>query len=265
MGMVVSACRVCNSESRALFSKLILRKFMVQFFECSSCGHIQTETPYWLQEAYENLSFQNDVGMADRSVGGAYTTVAMAYKTGVLPTDSHVDWGAGTGLLVRLCRDHGMDSRYYDLYASNVFAKGFEANLQDRSQNIVLVTAFEVAEHFPQPIENFAEILALSPRTLLFSTLLYQGQGEGWWYFLSDGQHVALYTRRSLQCLADRFGYNLYSNGCDLHAFTRDRLSDRFLNSIRKKRDVLSLKYRKKFGSRISSDFERMLKTTGGS
>ena len=38
-----------------------------------------------------------------------------------------IDYGAGTGLLVRAMRDSGCDFRTFDRYAKNVFARGFEA------------------------------------------------------------------------------------------------------------------------------------------
>jgi hypothetical protein len=250
------ACRVCAGETQFFFSKQILGKYQVSYFMCRNCGHVQTEQPYWLAEAYREPAWKIDVGMADRCVWTAQTTTALARKLAIGPEEPCLDWGAGTGLFVRLCRDHGLNCFYSDRYAQNIFACGFEA--EPPSQKWTLVTAFEVAEHLPNPMEDFGELLKLGPKYLLFSTLLFERQGADWWYFTNNGQHVAFYTRRSLEVIAQKFGYQLASNDCDLHLFSRERVKNNVLDWARKHREAQAAKYRKKFGSRILADFEKM-------
>jgi hypothetical protein len=249
-------CRVCGNEAQFFFSKLILGKHQVSYFKCGNCGHVQTEQPYWLADAYREPAWKIDVGMADRCVWTAQTTVALGRKLEIDANEACLDWGAGTGLFVRLCRDHGMNYFYSDRYAQNIFASGFEA--EPSANNWTLISAFEVAEHLPNPMEDFGEVLKLQPKYVLFSTLLYDGQGADWWYFTNTGQHVAFYTRRSLEVIGEKFGYQLASNDCDLHLFSRERMKDSVLDWARKHREKESAKYRKKFGSRILPDFEKM-------
>lgn len=196
--------------------------------------------------------------MADRCIWTAQTTVALAHRLGIGPEERCVDWGGGTGLFVRICRDYGMNFFYQDPYAENLFARGFEVSPDSVSPGVTLLTAFEVAEHLPDPSANFGEWFYWEPKYLLFSTLLYQGQAEDWWYFLDDGQHVAFYTRRSLEVIAQQHGYQLLSNNCDLHMFSKRPLRDGILDACRKSRERLAARYRKRHGSRIVSDFERM-------
>jgi len=87
-----------------------------------------------------------------------------------------------------------MNFFYSDPYAVNVFASGFEWDPKNPPANWAWVTAFEVAEHLPDPLQNFGELFKLSPKHILFSTLLYSGQAADWWYFTNNGQHVAFYT-----------------------------------------------------------------------
>ena len=169
-----------------------------------------------------------------------------------------MDWGAGTGLFVRLCRDYGMNFFYSDPYAVNVFAAGFEWDQKKPTPRWACITAFEVAEHLPDPLLNFGDLFKLSPRHILFSTLLYSGQAEDWWYFTNNGQHVAFYTRRSLEFIARHYGYHLVSNDCDLHLFSRERVRDSLLDACRKSREKQSTLYRKQHGSRILSDYEQI-------
>jgi hypothetical protein len=256
MNNLVATCRICGKEASPFFSKLILGKYQVDYFKCGSCGHVQTEQPYWLAEAYREPAWKIDVGMADRCVWTAQTAVAIAGKLKIKPEEPCLDWGAGTGLHVRLCRDHGLNFFYSDRYAHNIFAGGFEA--EPAASPWSLISAFEVAEHLPNPIDDFGEILNLQPKYLLFSTLLYNGQGSDWWYFTNNGQHVAFYTRKSLEVIALKYGYLVASNNCDLHMFTRERARDGLLDWARKHRVRESVRYRRKFGSRIMTDFQKL-------
>jgi hypothetical protein len=256
MNAADSKCRVCGMPARPFFHKRLMGKHDVQFERCAACGQIQTEPPYWLEEAYANLSFRRDVGMVDRCLWTAKTTVAFAHALGIGPQEPCLDWGAGTGMFVRLCRDSGMNFFYSDRYAKNIFADGFEAPPGTAPGHYRLVTAFEVVEHFPDPRLNFDEILRLRPEYFLFSTQLYRDQGPDWWYFSEDGQHVAIYTRESLSTLARAHGYHLASDGCDLHLFSLTPLSDRLLDKARRKRDRWSESYKKRHGSRLLPDFE---------
>ena len=198
--------------------------------------------------------------MADRCIWTAQTTVTLARRLDIGPEEPCLDWGSGTGLFVRLCRDYGMNFFYSDPYAVNVFAAGFERDPGNSPPNWACLTAFEVAEHLPDPLVNFGELCQQSPRHILFSTLLYSGQAADWWYFTDNGQHVAFYTRRSLEIIARHYGYELASNDCDLHLFSRDRIRDGILDWCRKSREKQSARYRKQHGSRIQSDFERLLR-----
>ena len=249
-------CRVCKNEAELIFTKQILGKHEAAYFKCAACGHVQTEEPYWLEEAYRNRDYRLDVGMADRCVWSAQTMVALARRVGIGPEEPCLDWGAGTGLFVRLCRDYGMNFFYFDPYPQNVFARGFEADTAGGPEWIC-ISAFEVAEHLADPLKDFGKLFRLSPRYILFSTLLYGGQSGDWWYFTDNGQHIAFYTRRSLELIGEQYGYRLASNGRDLHLFSKERVRDRILDTSRKRRQKEAGRYRRKYGSRIESDFEQ--------
>lgn len=251
-------CRVCQTSAPLFFTRTILGERVIRYYKCPSCGHVQTEVPGWLEETYREATFQLDVGMADRCIWTAQTTAALALRLGIKSDAPCLDWGGGTGLFVRLCRDYGMNFFHFDPYAQNVFARGFELNPAGPPLPWSCVTAFEVAEHFPDPVKNFAELFQFNAQYILFSTLLYQEQKPDWWYFGEDGQHVAFYTRRSLELIGRHHGFHLASNGCDLHLFSREPVPDRVLDACRKSRERLAGKYRKKHGSRMMSDFEEI-------
>jgi hypothetical protein len=253
---MAAPCRVCGQTAVRIFNKLLLGKYNAAYFKCSACGHVQTEQPYWLKEAYGEMNSMLDVGMAGRCLWTAELAVALALRLGVQPDESCLDWGAGTGLFVRLCRDYGLNFFYSDPYATNIFARGFEWQEGAAQPAWAMLTAFEVAEHLADPLSDFGKLFERSPRCILFSTLLYEGQNADWWYFVDNGQHVAFYTRASLEHIARHYGYHLVSNNRDLHIFSQKRLPDRLVKSCCKAKERLARRYCKKYGSRTLSDFD---------
>lgn len=87
-----------------------------------------------------------------------------------------------------------------------------------------MLTAFEVFEHLEDPIEEFEKMLYFS-ENILFSTELVPGNNPTpatCWYFAPEtGQHISLYTLKSLQILAEKYSLHFYSNGATLHMFTK--------------------------------------------
>lgn len=194
--------------------------------------------------------------MAGRCLWTAHTTVAFAYRTQIGPFEPCLDWGTGTGLFVRISRDAGLNCYGYEPLAEPVFARQFICQEENLSKPWRLITAFEVAEHFADPVLEFGRIFQLRPSVILFSTLLYQGQNSDWWYLVANGQHVALYTQASLQLLGRLHGYNFISDGHELHLFSVKNYSRSLLQEVRKNRDNWTAKFRKNHGSHLEQDTE---------
>lgn len=125
-----------------------------------------------------------------------------------------LDYGGGTGLLVRLLRDVGFEAFWSDEYCQNIFARGFEYNTKIKPS---LITSFEVFEHLPNPKEQIHTMLSICPN-LLFSTELlpseippYCGKNLWWYYGFSHGQHISFYTKKSLEIIAKSHNLHFYS------------------------------------------------------
>ncbi len=260
-GDAVIPCRVCQGGAPRLFIKRLRKKYDVSYHRCEKCGLVQTEIPHWLEETYAALDFRGDTGMVERSLCTARYTVALADALDIGPEEPCLDWGAGTGLFVRLCRDNGLNFFYSDRYSKNVFALGFEAPAPGGTFAPKLATAFEVAEHFPEPVRDFEEPFAYKPEYFLFSTTLHRGETADWWYFLEDGQHVAIYTEKSLAIIGERLGYHLISNGENLHLFSREKLPPNLLQKVKRHAKSGARRYRKRYGSKTEADAKAMRST----
>ncbi len=214
-------CKICQSNTSNFARAIVLHQYEVDYFQCSHCGFVQTEAPYWLDAAYSKAIAHSDVGLVFRN--NLFSAISSNL---IFNCFNHhamfLDYGGGYGLFVRLMRDLGYDFYWHDKYCQNLFSQGFEADL-DHHSHYELVTAFEVFEHFVNPIEDIRTILQFS-KNLLFSTTLLPPDNpkpEEWSYYsLHEGQHIGIYTPQALQILATRFGLNLYSNGSTLHLLT---------------------------------------------
>ena len=65
-------------------------------------------------------------------------------------------------------RDRGFNFFWQDLYAKNIHARTFE---HEEGTRYDLVTAFELMEHLPDPLEGMAPIFALSDNVLTMTLL----------------------------------------------------------------------------------------------
>ena len=212
-------CRVCASVSAPVFTARVHNEHDVIYFRCDTCGFICTEEPYWLNAAYAHPITLEDTGILVRNQHFAKVVSCLLFFC-FDRNARFLDYAGGYGLFTRMMRDVGFDYYWHDKHTPNLVARGFEA---PAGVPFELVTAFEVAEHFVDPLAGFQEILALS-RNLVFSTLLLPepvpDPGTWWYYGLEHGQHVSLYSRESLARIAQKHDLAFHTNGIDLHLMT---------------------------------------------
>ena len=48
-----------------------IKKYEVSYFHCPNCGFVQTEKPYWLDEAYSDIIDAEDIGILARNNANA--------------------------------------------------------------------------------------------------------------------------------------------------------------------------------------------------
>ena len=219
-------CKICRNDCRHQFSRTILDKYLCAYFYCDACGFLQTEEPYWLDEAYKNAIANSDTGLVQRNLLLSKLLSTLLF----FQFDTHgkyLDIAGGYGMLTRLMRDIGYDYYWTDIYCKNILARGFEA--ATTNSPFTAVTAFEVVEHTPSPLEFIEASLRQSEtRTIIFSTELFEGTPplpESWWYYsFKTGQHVSFYQRSTLQIIGKILGLNCYSNG-SIHMLTDKKVN----------------------------------------
>lgn len=210
---------------KPVFSEKVLEKHLVNYFYCEESGLLKTETPYWLDEAYQEAIADTDTGIVMRNNStSVFLERILHHLFG--REGKFLDVSGGYGLLTRLLRDKGFDCYTTDKYCKNIFAKAFEPG--ERFQANALF-AFEVLEHLENPRQFLEEIFSqYSCKTLIFSTLTFSDQipPRDWHYYsFETGQHITFYQPRTLALLAETVGNNYYSMGPDIHMMTDIPLS----------------------------------------
>jgi 2-polyprenyl-3-methyl-5-hydroxy-6-metoxy-1,4-benzoquinol methylase len=231
----------------------VLNKYKVRYYKCSNCNLIQTENPHWLKEAYSSAIIDSDTGILSRNF--ALSRITSIFVLFFANKNSKVlDFAGGYGILTRMLRDVGVDGYWEDKYAENIFAKGFNSNSKTKYD---MVTAFEVFEHLVRPVKEIGDtIKRYNPKTLLFSTTLHYGNPpKDWWYFVPDGgQHVTLYTKKSLKIMANRFGMKLSTDGRNIHIFSKRQIPGLFMKFICIFWPIISIIFPLFYRSRTFSD-----------
>jgi len=221
-------CRLCGSAVSAVFSRRLLRRHDVRYWHCDQCGLLQTDAPWWLEEAYHSPIAERDTGIVARNLEladiAACLLAALGHKHAAC-----LDAAGGYGLFTRLMRDRGFDYYWWDPHTQNLLARGFEGD--PKANRYAVISAFEVLEHLTEPLAWLRGLCALTGcKTIIASTELYRGRlpPDDWWYFADDtGQHIAFYQRRTLEYIAGQLGLRLYSKR-NIHVWT-----DRPLNRTR--------------------------------
>jgi Methyltransferase domain len=211
------ACRLCEGEAAHVFDGLVLGKYNVGYFQCGVCRCLQTESPYWLEESYSagNLA-DTDTGSVMRNLNCQAVIYAAIRLLGFAANASIVDFGGGAGLLTRLLRDQGFEARWFDSFACNTMAQGFE----DDGGRPDIVCSFEVAEHLVEPARELAVLFKRGARLVVIGTETFREQGPRWWYLSPhSGQHVFFYSVEGMAYLAKKFGYHYERIGSS-HFFT---------------------------------------------
>lgn len=248
-------CKICENTTEFFAEAKILFKYDIKYFKCTNCGFIQTEEPYWLDEAYSNAINYSDIGLLKRNsdlVPPTSNVISMFYNAG-----KYIDYGAGYGVFVRMMRDKGYDFYWQDKYCDNVYAKDFK---YEEKVKYRILTAYEVFEHLPDPIIEVNKMFQFSDN-VLFSTYLVPKNNpkpNEWWYYTTDhGQHISLYSRKSLEVLSKKFNKYFYSNGKNIHLLSEKKISKGFfklltypvianyISPITRKKSLLDSDYKK--------------------
>src|SRR6266404_3468362 len=118
--MTDNRCRLCAGEAIARFEHVVLDRHRVAYWRCQTCASLQTDVPFWLDEAYARPS--TDTGRVVRCMLNL-GLIVMLSRIGIISRIAPLlDFGGGVGLLARLLRDSSFDAWNSDAYSKNELA-----------------------------------------------------------------------------------------------------------------------------------------------
>lgn len=123
---------------------------------------------------------------------------------------------------MRLMRDEGFNFEWYDKYCENLFAEGFEK----KKDHYDIVTAFELLEHLPNPMEDISALMTSSDNIISMTSLVPEPAPKiaSWWYYVPrTGQHISFYTDKAMRIIAEKFSRHYVRCG-DIHIFSQEHI-----------------------------------------
>lgn len=249
-------CPICSSKMEKTFVSQLLNKYAVQYYHCQNCDLLQTEEPYWLDEAYNDSIATSDTGIMMRNISQAMKLTSLLYLKFDYES-SYCDIAGGYGILTRLMRDFGFNFYWSDKYSKNLVARGFEADKNNKI-SYSAITAFEVMEHIYDPLLFIKNNLTnFQCDTIIFSTILHEENkipDKNWWYYSFDtGQHISFYSKKTINSMAHNLNMNYYEVG-KFHILTKQNIYTNIIESLLIRSFIFSFLIRKLIKSKTLTD-----------
>ena len=83
--------------------------------------------------------------------------------------------------------------------------------------------------------------------------------GNWWYYAVEHGQHVSIYSQRTLEKVAEHFGLHLLTDGVRLHLLTKRRLGGRKFRFVTRPRVAAWIDLLRQRPTLLTGDFEAAL------
>jgi len=233
-------CKICDAAT-ALFDVVDFAKTChprlypaglatvpVYYRRCNACGFIFTDffddfaPQQWGAHIYNDDYYSKvDPAYADQRPAANARGVDQLLARYRQQTIG-LDYGGGSGRTCRRLRELG--------YAFDTFDPFGERSLTpEYAGRYNFCTAFEVAEHTPNPrgfVQAIVELASKERLAILVGTQLHDGivseaSRLSWWYAAPRNGHISIYSRRSMAILAKRFGLDYTRLSGRTHLLTR--------------------------------------------
>ena len=197
----MSSCLLCSSESIASHEFAHGRPYVT----CMDCGLIFVPPLYHPDRSTERSRYEtHENDPSDKRYRAFLRRAEAPLLEHLEPPATGLDYGAGPGpTLSVMLEERGFDMEIYDPF--------FAPSRKPLAHTYDFITCTETAEHFHDPAAEFERLYALlrPGGCLLVMTIWADERNFKSWRYARDVTHVCFYRRRTIQWIADRFGYRL--------------------------------------------------------
>lgn len=228
----MSECSICKSSRLSYIGSLpfdhnavnrpIINDRPVEYFQCRECHTVQApeiiawDTDRLSREVYNEEYIYIDPTYAEERPSNFakffLDNIKYQYKKKI----KHLDYGGGNGAMSRLMNSGGISSISYDPFVNKDRPLG----------KFNFITAVEVMEHSQNSLETLKDMVKfMQPGGVIaISTHLAPPNCKiDWWYICPRGGHINILSLRSLKILAEQLGYNVFTDGGNLHTLHKDK------------------------------------------
>lgn len=177
----------------------------VDYYMCDNCNFVfSPKLMQFSNQQLKELIYNEEYSKFDPEFDDVRPQDCLRIMSNMIPDNikhriKHLDFGSGSGELVKLLRKNGWDSYGHDPYIDPpLIATG----------KYELITAFEVFEHATDINNLLKEILGfLAPGgTILFSTAFgCRGMDKNWWYIAPRNGHISILSQQAITVLCLKF------------------------------------------------------------
>ena len=234
MDKSLPVCPIGGDTHRVRFA---FKRYGYRLYRCVSCGHTWVypiPSAEVLADFYSKGYFHGEVekrGYQDyeadkKSVLPEFTYFLEQLENATTARDL-LDIGAATGVFMECAIARGWKARGLELsaYAAEAGrAKGLDiacTALEDVQEDVYrgvsVVTMWDVVEHFRDPVQAFGVLSRIIPQNglIMFATpqsdSFFARMMGKMWTLLAPPQHLHYFSRKSMQDLLERYGFEIVS------------------------------------------------------
>lgn len=227
-------CKICNSktyiygvcdfnkncEGTKIGNKMPMIGHAVYYHKCNSCGFIfSIDFDNWTKDDFIRNIYNDEYEIVDPEYKEIRPKNLVQWMLPLLNGNTSItmlDYGAGTAVFGKTLNQLGYQCESWDPMWGTPpsFSK---------DKKFDVITAFEVIEHTPTPIETIQEMISFlepgSGQIVMHSLAndIITNEGIGYWYIAPRNGHVCMFSHRSIDVLFDKFGMRVDHLAANTH------------------------------------------------
>jgi hypothetical protein len=240
-------CQICDSESSYYFSKTYTEPpfsdFMIEigtvdYFKCSKCGFVISETHRRLDDAkWNKLNYQfhhhhENSGVDKEIHQPPYAEQAMMIsflgKNEIIDTASMIDYAGGYGRLSNiLSKYYGLKLQIFDPYIQADNSGRYISRSELQSYNTVINSAMFEHVLSRTDLDRVNGIVDPDGCLIIHSVICENVPKDPNWFYLRPPVHTAFHTNKSMEILMEQWNYrsSIYSPKSKCWVLLRDNIT----------------------------------------